>query len=115
MSNTRTASRPDDKPFDFDLDALKAEVDLTPFVFQWQGRRWSLAHLQELDAWESIEAAEQGDAEAMLGTFRLGLGDGDWAAFRSTPVPQFKLKGLFMAYLKHCGMKPGESPASTDS
>jgi hypothetical protein len=115
MSNTRTANRPDDSPFDLNLDALKAEADLTPFVVQWNGRRWSFAHMQEIDSWESIEAAEQGDAAAMMTAFRLALGDEEWAAFRAVPLPQFKLKALFTAYAAHCGMKLGESPASDGS
>jgi hypothetical protein len=38
---TRTATvKPDDKPFDFNLDAVKAEVDLTPWRVHWGGKRF---------------------------------------------------------------------------
>jgi hypothetical protein len=114
MSNTRTASRPDSKPFDFNLDAVQSEVDLTPFVVQWSGRRWTLAHLQGLSVWDLLEAAEGGDIEAMIGVFRTALGN-DWGTFRALPLPQYQLKALFDAYQEHCGMPPGESPASASS
>ncbi len=116
MSNTRTVKpRPDDKPFDFNLDALQAEAELRPFVVQWAGRRWTFAHMHEADSWDSLEAAEQGDARAMVAAFRLALGEEQWAEFRAMPIPQYKLKGLFKAYAEHCGMQLGESPASDGS
>ncbi|MFI5808974.1 hypothetical protein [Streptomyces sp. NPDC051561] len=108
------ARRPDDKPYDFNLDAVEAEVDLTPFVFQYQGRRWSMAHLMDLDIMPLITAAQNGDAAAMLGAFREALGK-DWPAFEKVGLKQFRLQPLFEAYQGHCGMAPGESGASTDS
>ena len=38
----RSVRRPDDQPFDFNLDAVEAEVDLIPFVFRYAGRRTDL-------------------------------------------------------------------------
>lgn len=108
------ARRPDDKPFDFNLDAVKCEVDLTPFVFQYSGRRWSMAHLQDLDVMPLIAAAQGGDAAAMVGAFRVALGD-DWAEFQKVGLKNWQLEPLFEAYQKHCGMAPGESEASSDS
>lgn len=119
MTTARTATRPDDKPFDFDLNAVQAESDLTPFVFRWASkdqpnRRLSMAHLESLDVWPLMEGAESGDMGAMAAIFETALGD-QWADFRATPLPQFKLKALFDAYRKFCGQQPGESPASSDS
>ncbi|MFD3517702.1 hypothetical protein [Streptomyces sp. NPDC058657] len=108
------ARRPDDKPFDFNLDAVEAEVELTPFVFQYQGRRWTMAHMMELDIMPLMVAAQSGDAAAMVGSFRVALGD-DWAEFQKVGLPNYKLQPLFEAYQKHSGMQPGESLASTGS
>jgi hypothetical protein len=111
----RTAPRKsDDQPFDFNLDAVEAEVDLTPFRVHFGGRRWEFAHMQELDAWDLIEAAESGELAAVKGAMELALGD-QWKEFRKIRMPQYKLMPLFNAWRDHCGIKPGESPASDGS
>lgn len=117
MTSTPTkkpARRPDDSPFDFNLDAVQSEVELRPFVFQYAGRRWTMQHLQALNIMPLMAAAQSGDAAAMLGAFREALGD-DWPEFEKVGLPQWKLQPLFDAYSKHCGTQPGESPASSDS
>lgn len=112
MSTTRTATKPtDSEPFDFNLDAVKAEVDLAPFRIHWGGRRFEMQHLEALDIWGLLEAAEGGDSAAMVGAFREALGD-QWEDFRKIKLPQYKLKALFTAYREHCGLEPGESDAS---
>lgn len=108
------AKRPDDRPFDFNLDAVQSETELTPFVFQYQGRRWSMAHMMALDIMPLLVAAQNGDAGAMVGAFRVALGD-EWHEFQKVGLPQYKLLPLFEAYQKHSGQQPGEPPASTDS
>ncbi|GGP56060.1 hypothetical protein [Streptomyces abikoensis] len=107
---TRTAAR-DDQPFDFNLDAVQAEVDLSPWRVHWAGRRWEFAHMQALNVWELVEAAEAGDTQAMVGIFKAALG-GQWQDFHATPLPQYKLRALFDAYRRHSGLEPGESGAS---
>lgn len=114
MSNTKSAARPDDKPFDFNLDAARTEADLSPFVIQWAGRRWTLAHMQTLDVWPLADAAEQGDLAATRAAFSAALGE-DWPEFQKHPLPQYKMAALFNAYQKHCGITAGESPASDGS
>jgi hypothetical protein len=115
MSTTRTANKPaDNEPFDFNLDAVKAEVASTPFRVHWDGRRFSFQHMQDLDCWELLAAADSGEANAVMGSLRLALGD-EWADFRKVPMPQYKLMPLFKAWQKHCGMEPGESSASSGS
>ena|ERR1700732_277885 len=120
MPTTRTATtRADDEVFDFNLNAVKAESELTPFVFLWASkangnRRLTMQHMEGLDVWPLMVAADQGDASAMAGIFRVALGD-DWEEFRKTPLPQYKMKALFAAYQKHCGQDSGESLASTGS
>jgi hypothetical protein len=112
MATTRTATKPaDDQPFDFNLDAVRSEVDLAPFRVNFNGRRWEFAHIESLDIWDLVDAAEGGEIKAMTGVFRISLGD-DWEDFRKVKLPQFKMKALFTAYRKHCGLEPGESEAS---
>lgn len=122
MAATRTATSkaPDDQPFDFNLNAVKAEVDLSPFRFLWEtednpNRRFVMRHLQELSVWDLVAAADRGDMGAMVGAFQAAMSKEDWKAFRGTSLPQYKLKALFDAYRKHCGVAEGESEASTDS
>jgi hypothetical protein len=118
-TRTATTKPADDEVFDFNLNAVEAESELRPFRFAWASkdnpnRRWTMQHMEGLDVWPLMEAAEGGDASAMAGIFKTALG-GQWAEFRKTPLPQFKMKGLFDAYREHCGQKPGESAASSDS
>ncbi|MEV7867486.1 hypothetical protein AB0P17_15595 [Streptomyces sp. NPDC088124] len=121
MSTTRTAiSKPaDDDVFDFDLNAVEAESELRPFRFLWKSktdpnRRLTMQHMEGLNMWPLLAAADQGDVAAIMSVFRIALGD-DWKAFHETPLPQYKMQALFKAYQKHCGQKPGESAASSDS
>jgi hypothetical protein len=114
MSTTRTASKAsDDKPFDFNLDAVQAEVDLTPWRVHWAGQRWEFRHAEELDVWGLVEGAERGEIAATIGIFKLALGEEQFAKFRKTEMPQYKMKALFEAYKKYCGL--GESEASPSS
>jgi hypothetical protein len=110
----RSEGRPDNAPFDFNLDAIKAEVDLSDFVVRWNGRRFSLAHMQALDAWELLAAADGGEISAITGSLQLALGK-QWEDFRAVPMPQYKLMPLFRAWRDFCGLNPGESSASSDS
>lgn len=117
MTTTRktAAVKPaDDKPFDFNLDAVEAEVDLSPFRVNYGGKRWTFAHMQALNAWDVVEAAEGGDVAAVVGSMRLALGE-QWEEFRKLPLPQYRLMPLFNAWRDHSGLKPGESEASDDS
>ncbi|MFF5703392.1 hypothetical protein ACFY7H_12925 [Streptomyces sp. NPDC012794] len=107
----RTATTSDSQPFDFNLDAVQAEAELMPFRVHFGGRRYALAHLQSLDVWDLVEIAERGDTGATLGVLKAALGE-TFTEFRKNPLPQYKLKQLFEAYQKHCGLLPGESDAS---
>src|ERR1051325_1644962 len=108
----RTAPKPtDSEPFDFNLDAVKCEVELRPFTVHYDGRRWARPHMEGLDIWDLAEAAEGGEVSAMIGVFKAALGD-DYADFRKVKFPQYKMKALFAEYRKHCGLEPGESEAS---
>ena len=121
MTSTRTATKPaDDEVFDFNLNAVESEVELRPFRFLWAtkdnpNRRFTMEHMQALDIWPLIASADGGDLSAMVDAFKAAMGDEQWKAFRAVPLPQFKLKALFEAYRKHCGMNEGESEASSDS
>ncbi|EPD63181.1 hypothetical protein [Streptomyces sp. HGB0020] len=114
----RTTRRPDDSPFDFNLDAVEPDEELKPFVVRFGGRRWTFQHMQDLDCWNLLDAASNGEVSAMLGAFRNALGD-QYEPFREVGLPQYKLRPLFQAWLKHCGLNedgtPIGEPASTDT
>ncbi|MGW0566068.1 hypothetical protein [Streptomyces tauricus] len=120
-SRTATSSEPDDSEvFEFNLNAVEAESELRPFRFMWASkqnpnRRLTMQHLEGLNVWQLLTAADGGDASAMVGVFQTALGDDQFEEFRKTPLPQYKMKALFAAYRKHCGTEPGESPASSGS
>lgn len=110
----RIKAATDDRPFDYNLDAVKAETDLTPWLVHFGGKRWSFLHLEELGEWEIVEAAERGEASAMLAVFREALGD-QFPEFRKLKLPRYKAKDLWEKYQAHCGAEPGESDGSTAS
>jgi hypothetical protein len=113
MTNRTATKAPDDQPFDFNLDTVKAEVDLTPWRVHWGSRRWEFQHAEELDVWQLMEGAEGGDVGATVGVLRAALGAEQWADFKKIGMPQYKMKALFEAYKKYCGL--GESEASSGS
>lgn len=112
MATRTAASKPaDDQPFDFNLDTVEAEVDLRPFRVHFAGRRWELTHMQDLNSWDAIAAAESGDARFVAESLKLALTD-QWDDFRKQRLPQYKLLSLFKAWQAHSGVQPGESAAS---
>jgi hypothetical protein len=107
-------TRPDDKPFDFNLDAVRAEVDTSSWVINWGGRSWTFLHFEELDVWDQISAAGLGNTEAMAKVFEFALGD-QWPEFRKIRLPLYKTKALWKAYEEYCGINAGESQDSEPS
>ncbi|WP_335936615.1 hypothetical protein [Streptomyces sp. PTD5-9] len=105
--------RPDNQPFDFNLDAVEPERELRPFVVQFGGTRWSFAELHELDSWALLDSAREGEVGAMLGAFKAGLGD-QYEDFRKVGMPQYKLKALFTAWQRHCGLNEDGTPISDE-
>lgn len=104
----------DDVPFDFNLDAVASEVDLSPWRVHYGGKRWTFRHLEELNEWTLVESAERGEASAMLEIFRQALGE-QFAEFRKLGLPRYRAKELWAAYQKYCGIDPGELQGSTGS
>lgn len=114
---TRTATKtPDNQPFDYNLDAVEAESDLSPWRVHWQGKKWEFAHLDNFDMWPFLSDESTGnDVEEALKIFQVALGEKQWAEFQKLPIPRYKLKALFEAYQKHCGAGMGEDGASSGS
>ncbi|MGW5122963.1 hypothetical protein ACWEQ7_02680 [Streptomyces sp. NPDC004069] len=108
-SKSAKQRRPDNSPFDFNLDAVQPDTELAPFVVQFQGKRWTFCHLKELDCWDLLEAARDGEVGAMLGAFKTALGE-QFGEFRKLRMPQYKLQPLFRAWQKHCGLDEDGRP-----
>ncbi|QCX81046.1 hypothetical protein C9F11_37315 [Streptomyces sp. YIM 121038] len=121
MTSRTATDQPDDgEVFEFNLNSVQAETELKPFRFMWASkqnpnRRLTMQHLEGLNIWPLMAAADGGDVGAMVGVFRTALGDDQWEDFQKTPLPQYKMKALFKAYTKHCGTNVGESLASSSS
>ncbi|MGC9544030.1 hypothetical protein [Streptomyces sp. UG1] len=110
QARKRTAAKPADRePFDFNLDAVEPEQELTPFRFHWGGRRFVMRHLDDLDVWAVLHLADAGDIAAMVGAFEAALGD-QWDDFRKIRMPQYKLRALFKAYREHCRIDEDGNP-----
>lgn len=97
----------------FDLDAVEAEAIGEPFEFTFGGHVYSLPHVQDVDR-RILLGADQGDVAMMNALFEIGLGD-DYELFNAQPMKLRSLEALFKAWLKHCGLEPGELLASTRS
>lgn len=97
----------------FDLDAVEAESAGAPFPFTFGGKEYTLPHVQDVDR-RVLLGADRGDIGAMNALFEAGLGD-DFEAFDAEPMKLRSLNALFEAWLKHCGLEPGELRASTSS
>lgn len=111
----KTLKPADDQPFDFNLDAVAAEVDLAPWRVHFGGRRWEFKHPQEIDVWDVMDRDVKSETGAMLAVFETALGPDQFGEFRKIPLPSYKLKALFEAYQKYGGVEPGESEGSTAS
>jgi hypothetical protein len=98
----------------FDLDAYVAEHRQEPYRFRYGGQQWELPHAADTD-WRVIEAADQGDVEAIRTLFRRGMGPEQWARFEELPQPAKPMGELFRRWQAHSGVRPGESPASPGS
>ncbi|MFI6496914.1 hypothetical protein [Nonomuraea typhae] len=97
----------------FDLDAVEAEAVGDPFAFDFGGYTYTLPHVQDVDR-KVLLGADRGDVGMMNTLFELGLGD-DYERFNAQPMKLRSLEALFKAWLKHCGLEPGELLASTRS
>lgn len=116
MTSRAASKTPDDQPFDFNLDAVQAEVALTPWRVNWRSRRWTFAHLDTFDIWPFMEDASGGGLDEMTKIMRTALGADEWAEFQKHPIQRFQMKALFDGYKKHCGVNDsGESVASSGS
>lgn len=95
----------------FDLDAAIAEAEGEPFEFTFGGEKYRLPYSPDLRA---VAAMEQGK---LTDAMRLLLGSEQWgrllAADAVFNIPAFE--SLMAAYMKHCGLEPGESKASSPS
>lgn len=97
----------------FDLDAVEAEAAGEPFEFTFGGRTYALPHVKDVDR-KILLAAEQGEKAAMDALLQLGLGD-EYEEFNAQPMKLRSVEALFLAWLEHCGLEPGELGASTRS
>ena len=111
-----TSKRPDDKPYDFNLDAVKVEKDLPPFRFPYKGEQFEMKHREYLDQIPILEANESGgDATATLTALRTALGKEQWEKIRKLGLFRKQMNALLNAYDEFCGAEQGESSGSTDS
>ena len=105
----------DDKPFDFNLDQVAAEVRQDPFRVHFGGRRFEFAHMDTLDVWQLVAGAGQGEVGSLIAMFKAALGEDSYKEFRKIPLPQKAANDLFEAWGEFCGVDVGESEGSTDS
>lgn len=96
-----------DKPsIDFNLDAYTPTTPTTPFNVVLGGKRYELAHIDDLDGWKFIEAFEDGENTAPRDILKLALGE-QWEDFRKHRLAKGSLDELVNRYLKHSGIDTG--------
>ena len=122
MTDDSTPKTPEDKaikgwPVVDDLDAAYAEIAREPYRFTWQGRKWELPHMGELDfrLQSEIESMDEYTLEAIDALFQRIFGAEQAAEFAKIRVTGPFLAMLFERWLKHSGAAPGESEASNGS
>lgn len=100
-----------------DLDAAYSEIAREPYHFTWQGRKWSLPHMGELDfrLQAEIESMDEYTLEAIDKLFQRIFGPEQAQEFAQIRVTGPFLAMLFERWLKHSGVTPGEPEASTPS
>lgn len=97
----------------FDLDALVAEAARDPFRFRLGGKTWTLPQYGSLD-WKVLEYGDSNELTFSREALRIGLGD-QWETFSEIPLGLNAVGELFERWVKHSGVRPGESAASSDS
>jgi hypothetical protein len=105
-------SRNDD--FD-DFDVIEAEAEHKPYVFKYQERQWSMAHIQTLDSHDlkTVTAGQgQGGHEVGLAIIEIALGPEQWGEFCELPLPSHIMNTIIERYYKHCGISVGKSRRS---
>jgi hypothetical protein len=100
-----------------DLDAAYAEVARKPYGFTWEGRRWVLPHIGELDyrVQDEIENASELSLKQIHELFGRIFGPIQGAEWERTTQPGTMLKIFFERWVSHSGRKQGEEQASEPS
>jgi hypothetical protein len=107
-ANLRVARPPADidDPI-FDLDAVAAEAEGSPFWFFKGGKTISLPNLGGLDYREIIKA-ETGSVEAIRNLLSAAMDEDDWTHFDALPTGIVELNALFKKWREHAGLGEGE-------
>ena len=95
----------------FDLDAVEAEAERTPFTFTLKGEMFTMLAPEDVD-WRALADTEAPDW--LYNYVGALLGD-DFERFQQHAVPQWKLNKLLEACQEHYGVTPGGSKASARS
>jgi hypothetical protein len=108
------AAIPDLNADALDLDAI-SNVG-TPYPVVLGGTRYELCDLNDLPI-EIVELADTGNVQAIKNAIRLGLGDDGspdsegadiWLSFSANRFTIRQAEALFVGWLGHSGMNPGE-------
>lgn len=97
-----------DKPsVDLNLDVYEAAEERKPFAVVLGGKRFVFTHMDDLEAWDVVNAFLGGEVEATVSVIEQALGD-DYEEFRSKPLKKGKFDHLVKSYMAHCGVNAGE-------
>lgn len=101
-----------EEQYDYDLDAVKLEVEnAPPFKFKWRDEVWELPLMEALDFSDQL-ALESATVEDSL---RLIMGSDQFDRFTSEPISTARARNVIEAWQRHQGLEPGESRASSRS
>lgn len=99
------------------LFALKREAAGEPFEFTVDGYdgKIRIPHTGEVDQFELARLISDSatNLDFITNYFRLFMDEGDLKALQSANLSRPMLNDLWAAFEAHCGLKPGESKASS--
>lgn len=92
---------------------LHREAGGEPFVFEWDGGKYEIPHVRDMDVFgvqEKISEAVNED-DLIFALFSDGMGVRDWAKLKKSGMNQQTFATLVTAWRRHCGLVTGESSA----
>lgn len=96
---------------------LKAEVDGEPYRVEIPSKgKFEIPHVNAVDVFKmnDVVSSAETDLDVILATFELVMGAREFARLRKAGINRATLISLFVAWQQHCGLREGESPASSD-
>jgi hypothetical protein len=103
----------DDKPDP--VFVLKAEAGGEPFPFEYQGEKFTIPHVRDMDVFavRQVIADATNEDDLMVNLYKQAMGPEQFDQLKALGLTQHVFANLVMAWRRHCGLEEGESSASS--